>query len=129
MTIEHASQDETSGLPHALLTAHEAIRLPEVQEMIRRLSDYKLGVFMPHMHDQHTGEFQPLPDEMTQVEAGLEASFQPTDELARQTGRFLAVGWVWRAGAATPAAVCEMATVEGLGDADRPVKHKMRSGG
>ena len=51
--------------------------------MLRRLSEYQLGIFMPHMHDEHTGEFQPLPDEVTQVESGLEVSFQPTAEIAQ----------------------------------------------
>ena len=82
MTIVNVSQRRDSGLPQALRTAQEAIHLPEVQEMLRRLSEYKLGVFMPHMHDEHTGEFQALPDEVMQVESGLKVSFQRMEELA-----------------------------------------------
>ena len=108
MTIANVSQGSARGLPQALRTAQEAIHLPEVQEMLRRLSEYKLGIFMPHMHDEQTGEFQPLPDEVMQVESGLEVSFQPTEEIANQTDRFLPVGWFWRAGASTPVAACEM---------------------
>ena len=125
MTIANVSQGSACGLPRALKTAQEAIHLPEVQEMLRRLSEYKLGVFMPHMHDEQTGEFQPLPDEVIQVESGLEVSFQPTEEIANQTDRFLPVGWVWRAGASTPLAVCEMAGEESAGDTEPHVKHKM----
>ena len=125
MTIANVSQRRDSGLPQALRTAQEAIHLPEVQEMLRRLSEYKLGVFMPHMHDEHTGEFQALPDEVMQVESGLKVSFQRMEELANQTDHFLPVGWVWRAGASTPSAVCEMVSEEGADDTDRPVKHKM----
>ena len=36
------------GLLQALRTAQAALQLPEVQEMLWRLSEYKLGIFMPH---------------------------------------------------------------------------------
>ena len=125
MTIANVSQGSACGLLQALRTAQEAIHLPEVQEMLRRLSEYKLGIFMPHMHDEKTGEFQPLPDEVTQVEAGLEVSFQPAAEIASQADRFLPVGWFWRAGAPTPSALCEMVGKERSGETERYVKHKM----
>ena len=125
MTIANVSQGSACGLPQALRTAQAAIHLPEVQEMLRRLSEYKLGIFMPHMHDEQTGEFQPLPDEVMQVESGLEVSFQPTVEIANQPDRFLPVGWFWRAGASTTVAACEMALEERPGDTERYVKHKM----
>ena len=51
MTIANVSQGSARGLPQALRTAQEAIHLPEVQEMLRRLSEYKLGIFMPHIHE------------------------------------------------------------------------------
>ena len=125
MTIANVSQGSTRGLPQALRTAQEAIHLPEVQEMLRRLSEYKLGIFMPHMHDEQTGEFHSLPDEVMQVESGLEVSFKPTGEIASQIDRFLPVGWFWRAGASTAVAACEMAWEEGPGDTGGNVKHKM----
>ena len=125
MTIANVSQGSTSGLPQALRTAQAAMHFPEVQEMLRKLSEYKLGIFMPHMHDEETGEFQPLPAEVMQVESGLVVSFQPTEEIANQTDRFLPVGWLWRAGASTPLAVCEMVSEERPGDTARYVKHKM----
>ncbi len=125
MTIANVSQGSAVGLPRALRTAQEAIHLPEIQEMLRRLSEYNLGIFMPHMHDEDTGEFQPLPDQVTQVESGLEVSFLPTTEAVNQAGRFLPVGWLWRAGGATPVAACEMVWE---GDAVRPAKHKMSKG-
>jgi len=125
MTIANVSQGSVHGLPQALRTAQEAIHLPEVQEMLRKLSEYKLGIFMPHMHDEQTGEFQSLPDKVTQVESGLEVSFQPTEEIANQTERFLPVGWFWRAGASRPVAACEMVWEGEPGDTERSVKHKM----
>jgi len=93
--------------------------------MLRRLSEYKLGIFMPHRHDEQTGEFQPLPDEVVQVESDLGVSFQPMQEIANQADRYLPVGWLWRAGASTPVAVCEMVWEEKSGDTQRLGKHKM----
>jgi hypothetical protein len=128
MTVANVSQGSASGLPQALRTAQAAIHLPEVQEMLCRLSEYKLGIFMPHMHDEHTGEFRPLPTNLIQVESGLEVSFQPTEAIANQRDRFLPVGWCWRAGASTPVAVCEMVREEGDGDTEGYEKHKMLKG-
>jgi glyoxylase-like metal-dependent hydrolase (beta-lactamase superfamily II) len=126
MTIANTSQESSGGLPQAMRTAQESIHLPEVQEMLRRLSEYKLGIFMPHMHDEHTGGFQPLPDDVIQVESGVEVSFHPMEEIAHQPDRYLPVGWLWRAGASTPAAACEMVWEEGRGDTGRSGKHKMK---
>ena len=125
MTITSVSEGNTRGLPSALRTAQDAIHFPEVQQMLRRLSEYRLGICMPHMHDETSGEFQPLPDQLMQVESGLEVSFHPSEEIADQTDRFLPVAWFWRAGAATPVAACEMIQEQTPGDKGRYVKHKM----
>ena len=129
MTIANVSQGSVGGLAQELRTAQQAINLPEVQEMLRRLSAYRLGVFMPHIHDEQTGEFQPLPDEVMQVESGLEVSFQPMHEIANRIDRFLPVGWFWRAGASTPLVVCEMVREETPGNAEHYDKHKMAGRG
>ena len=121
MTIATVAQRSTFGLPPTLRTAQEAIHLPEVQEMLRRLSEFKLGIFMPHMHDEHTGEFRAIPNEITQVESGLAVSFQASENIASQTDRFLPVGWSWRAGTTSVSAVCEMVHDETAGYP----KHKM----
>jgi hypothetical protein len=127
MTIANVSRGNTRGLPRELRTAQDAIHFPEVQQMLRRLSEYRLGIFMPHMHDETTGEFQPLPDQFIQVESGLEVSFHASEKIANQTDRFLPVGWFWRDGEATPVAACEMVQGETPGDKGRYVKHKMSS--
>ena len=124
MTTAIVSQGNTRGLPQSLRTAQEAIHFPEVQEMLRRLSEYKLGIFMPHIHDEQTGAFQPLPDQVIQVESALEVSFQLAEEIASQTERYLPVGWFWRAGASSPSAVCEMVS-EQSGETACYDKHKM----
>jgi hypothetical protein len=69
--------------------ANKAIQEPEVQDMLRRLSAYGLGIFMPHMHTD-TEEYVPLPRGMVQVESNLQVSFQPVSE-----ARGDVVGWVW----------------------------------
>ncbi len=126
MTIATASQRNALGLPPALRIAQAAMQSAEVQEMLRRLSAHGLGICMPHMHDENTGEFQPLPDRLMQVEACLEVSFQPTAEITKQAGRFLPVAWVWRDGMSMPSAVCEMVQDEDALDDEAPtVKHKM----
>lgn len=127
MTVANVAQASGRSLPPALRAAQAAIHLPEVQEMLRRLSDFKLGIFMPHMHDEATGEFQPLVDNLMQVESGLEVSFQPPVDIANQPGRFLPVGWSWRAGAAAPVAACEMVWEEG-GVGGSVAKHTMIKG-
>lgn len=93
--------------------------------MLRRLSEHQLGIFIPHMHDEKTGEFQLLPGDVVQVEAGLQVSFQPRQKIASQTDRFLPVGWVWRDDTATPVAVCEMVSGNDPLHPGRYVKHKM----
>ena len=125
MTTANVLTVNAFGLPQALKTAQQAIHLPEVQEMLRKLSGYKLGIFMPHMHDERTGEFQLLADEVIQVESGLNVSFQSTEEVACQTDRFLPVGWVWRDGASAPSSVCEMVQEPRSDDSGRSAKHTM----
>ena len=125
MTAATNSRASAVDLPYSLRRAQEAIHFPEVQEMLRRLSEYQLGIFMPHMHDEKTGEFKVLPDDVMQVESGFEVTFKRTQEIAGLADRFLPVGWVWRAGAASPASACEMVWDEGQGDTKREVKHKM----
>ncbi len=126
MTTANASQRNAPGLPPALRTAQAAVHLSEVQEMLRRLAAHGLGICMPHMHDENTGEFQALPDQLMQVEAGLAVSFQPTAEIAKHAGRFLPVAWVWREGMSMPSAVCEMVQDDDApGDDEPSVKHKM----
>ena len=129
MTVANGSRSNAQGLPPALRTGQAAIHLPEVQAMLRRLSAYELGIFMPHRHDERTGEFQSLPDEVVQVESGMEVSFQPFAKIANHAERFLPVGWLWRAGASTVAAACEMVFEERPGGAQRPIKHKMKDEG
>ena len=125
MTIANITQRNAKLLPLSLATAQAAVHLPEVQEMLRKLSHHGLGIFMPHMHNEHTGEFQALPDDIVQVESRLAVSFQPTTQNFNHVDRFLPVGWFWRKGASTISAACEMEEEETPGDDEHSVKHKM----
>jgi hypothetical protein len=105
------TEQVAASLPKELRTAQEAIELPEVQEMMRKLSVYNLGVFMPHMHDS-SGRFQPSSEKFVQVEKGMRVSFAPTEEIEKEEERYLPVGWVWNADLPTPMAMCKMACVK-----------------
>ena len=72
-----------------IIDNNKSIQEPEVQEMLKRLSNYGLGVFMPHMHAE-SGAFVELPRGMVQVEDNLRVSFKPRSEASGS-----AVGWVW----------------------------------
>jgi hypothetical protein len=105
MSITNYSREKLRSLPQELVTAQEAIYLPEVQEMLRKLAEYNLGIFMPHMHDDQTGEFQPLPTEVVQVEDGLKVSFRAGTEV-EDGNQYFPTGWFWRKDAPLPSAVC-----------------------
>jgi hypothetical protein len=93
--VASVSRGAIGRLPQQLRIAQEAIELPEVQEMLQKLSRYNLGIYLPHMHDEKTGAFEPLPDGITQVEEGLKVSFKSEEEC---TDSYVPVGWFWRAG-------------------------------
>jgi hypothetical protein len=105
MAITNISQAKLDTLPQELKTAQEAVSLPEVQEMLRKLAEYNLGIFMPHMHDQHTGEFQPLPPELVQVEEGLKVTFRAAVEV-EDGNRYFPVAWFWHQGTGEPCGMC-----------------------
>ena len=127
MIISNISQTSTHGLPLGLISAQDALNLPEVQKMLRRLSEFQLGIFMPHMHDEQTGGFQSLGDDVVQVESGLKVSFKAAKEIANQQGSFLPAGWFRRADQSMPVAVCEMVSNESAIDRERHADHKMKS--
>lgn len=125
MTTLNFLEPSFLGMPPALRRAQTAMQLPEVQAMLRRLSEFDLGVFMPHQHDGKTGDFQPLHEDILQVESGCKVSFQNRDEVTHQTNRFVPVAWRWRDGVLATAAVCEMVTDEGVDGSGKLTKHKM----
>gem|GEM_PF-1409449 len=75
------------------------------------------------MHDQKTGEFQPLSDQLVQIEAGFAGCYLPSAEIAKQIDRFLPVAWVWRDGMSIASAVCEMASDDELDPPKPPLTY------
>ena len=128
MTVANVLQTYNYDLPQTLRKAQEAIHLPEVQEILERLAKYKLGIFMPHMHDEKTGELQLLADDVMQVESSLQVTFKPAEEIANQSDRFLPVAWLWRGGVKSISAACEMAWDLNPDEKERRGKHKMIKG-
>lgn len=72
--------------------ARLALRIPEVEQLLRQLAEYGLGVCVPHMHDPITNEMVPLPPNMVQMEANLKVSFVERDKM---DDRQVPVAWLW----------------------------------
>lgn len=124
MFTSHVSASAARSLPPRIRAAQAAIHCPEVQDMLRRLSEYDLGICMPHMHDELTGNFAPLRPGYVQVESGLKVSFELAGDVAERAEPFMPVGWAWLEGKSMPVAACVMVSAA---DSDGPddVKHKM----
>jgi hypothetical protein len=82
--------------------ALEAVHDPKVQDMIRALSEYGLGVFLPHLHTDKG--FEPLPIDVVQLESDLKVEFVDRADHALQGAT--PVGWVWDAERAVVATAC-----------------------
>jgi hypothetical protein len=100
MMSSHLSEATARGLPPRIRAAQAAIPFPEVQDMLRRQSEYDLGICMPHMQDELTGNFAPLRTGVMQVESGLKVSFEPADDVAERAESCVPMGWAWRDGGA-----------------------------
>lgn len=118
------SEATARGLPPRIRAAQAAIHFAEVQDMLRRLSEHDLGICMPHMHNELTGNFAPLPHGFIQFESSLKVSFESVGDVASRVETFVPVGWAWRDGGSVPVAACEMVSAFDTGGPD-DVKHKM----
>ena len=74
-----------------ILKAIKSIDNPEVQRMLKRLSNFGLGIMVPHLHVDDFDGFAPLPRGMVQVEEDLQVSFQDATEM----NHVIPVGWRW----------------------------------
>jgi hypothetical protein len=102
---------DAPDFPAELKIAQEAIYRPDVQDMLRKLAEYNLGIFMPHMHGE-SGRFEVLPAGMVQVEEDLEVTFQSAQELTERNERYLGIGWTWDASNPNePKLACRLACV------------------
>ena len=75
-----------------ILNAISSVDLPEVQEMMRRLSQFGLGIMVPHYHTDEEN-FAPLPNGMVQFENDLQVSFKNRSEIGEHV---IPVGWRWK---------------------------------
>ena len=83
--------------------AQRAVELPEVLELMKKLAEHGLGVFMPHIHPPEGG-FAPLPAGTVQLEGNLKVSF--VDESCEDLRSAIPVGWTWSEGKAKASASC-----------------------
>lgn len=72
--------------------AASAMQNPEVLQILKDLSEYGLGVCLPHMHAPDTNEMVPLPPNMVQTEANLKVSFVERDKVDELQ---VPVAWLW----------------------------------
>jgi hypothetical protein len=94
-----------------LITAQKSVALPEVQEMIRKLSAYNLGVFMPHIHDAE-GFFHAAPEGVIAVEDELTVSFANEEDLVSKQENMIPVAWVWRDDGVFVGATCKQVCLD-----------------
>lgn len=83
--------------------AAQAVRTPEVEEMIKTLSKFGLGVYALHEHSSED-EFIPLGKNRIAVETNLKVSFQDRNELGANHGT--PVAWAWVDGSVKTVAGC-----------------------
>ena len=95
--------------------AKTAVESVEVQDMIRRLAAYDLGVFMPHLHNEEG--FAPLPSDIVQLEGDLRVSFvNQNDSILSEAAP---VGWIWNEEKSRVCAACYCTGAEHLPHWDR----------
>lgn len=103
-------------LDAALVAAQDALHRPDVQEMVKRLAAFNLGVFMPHMHDAD-GNMEPLPEGIVQVEdENLQVAFMPQEQTIETPERaYMPVAWRWSEATQSCAATnhCPLVKVNG----------------
>jgi len=103
-TLESFELPVLDLLPEELQKAQLAMYEPEVQEMLKKLSEYNLGICMPHKHNEADGSFMVLPADEVQVEDDLNVSFSKREDLPKK--KMVEVGWFWKEGAATISSMC-----------------------
>ena len=75
-----------------ILNAQQAINTEEVQQMLRSLAVFGLGIFMPHLHPEGGG-FAPLPTDLVAAEKNLKVSFVKEEDIKEE--EYVSVGWRW----------------------------------
>lgn len=81
----------------------DVIGQQEVQEAAKILAKYNLGIFIPHMHNQETGEILALPEGVISAERDLKIKFVKIDALESD---MIPIGWRWNGIALEVCASC-----------------------
>ena len=72
------AMQETRSMHPDIQRALDSVMRPEVQDLIRRVSEYGLAVALPHMHGEG-GDLRPLPAVKVIHESELRISFLDRD--------------------------------------------------
>ena len=72
--LQESTRPTAVAVDPEIQRALDAIKTPEVQEMVKRLSEHGLAVALPHMHGED-GSFKPLPQDQVVFESMLQVSF------------------------------------------------------
>jgi len=91
--MQGENNDVLAALPTELQLGIKAVDTPDVQQMIKALAKYNLGVYLPHIHPE-TGGFNVLPMDMVAVETDNVVSFVKRSEVA-QISNAIPVAWSW----------------------------------
>lgn len=70
-----------------------SIDLPEVQEMIKRLSEFNLAVYAPHMHSEDI-DFAAQPNHFVQIEEDCRVRWVSREQL-KHFETSIPVAWRW----------------------------------
>ena len=76
--INIVSEDVIASFHPDLQDSVRAVNTPEVQEILRQLGKFGLGVALPHMHTNEG--MVPLPEDMMASEDNLKVTFRKRDE-------------------------------------------------
>ena len=94
MTAQYklVSEDTISSFHPELQDSVRAMNTPEVQEILRQLGKFGLGVALPHMHTDEG--MVPLPEDMISSEDNLQVTFRKRNDVAKSD----ALPVMWRRG-------------------------------
>ncbi|HAN90796.1 MAG TPA: hypothetical protein DCQ33_01785 [Nitrospira sp.] len=85
--------------------AADSLNRPEVQELVKQLSEYGLAVAVPHMHGEN-GKLLPLPPDRVAYEDNLQVTFPRRDDSVLKEAEPVMWGWDRTAQAVTTLAHC-----------------------
>ena len=94
----------TTSIAPEIQRARDSIDLPEVREIMKRLADFNLGVYIPHMHRPDL-DFATLPPDTVQVEEGRQVRWISRAEL-ESLPNSIQVAWRWVDNGVTSGAEC-----------------------